>query len=155
LGYEATNWDRRGAEVFTLDSRSEKTRSRVLCDVGMDGRGSMFCGRAAERGDGGLYFFEQLTAGNLASFLSVMGELYRRAIYHGPVHVGVALTSIQGMQSGHIRGLSDPPRYGAREYRQTRRVLAQELLEPAAVARRMLQRLFDSTSGEGFDPFAR
>jgi hypothetical protein len=46
-------------------------------EIGLDGSGHLFCGRAAERANSGsLQFFEDLVAGLTARFLSVLGGLY-------------------------------------------------------------------------------
>lgn len=154
------NWRRRGADVWTVDSshgrEDENPRHLVRCDVNMDGRGQLFCGRAAEVHDASsFYIFEQLIAGNLASFLSVMGTVYERAGYHGAVDVGVAVTGIEGTTSmlARQRNAFITHSYAAEGYYRTFRVLAGELSEPRDVVRRLVQRLVDATVAPGVDPF--
>ena len=47
-------------------------------------------------GDGRLLFVERYVAGNLTRFLKMLGGLYERAGYRGPVDLGVVITGLQG-----------------------------------------------------------
>jgi hypothetical protein len=153
-----SEWRRRGAHVWTLDKGGDRPENTVRCDINIDGRGSLFCGRAADiyRNDE-LFLIEQLIAGNLGSFLSIMGELYERAGYRGPVDIGVAITGIEGAQSYLIVALHgySVRTYDAEGYYSTARVSAGELEGGTSVARKLVQRLVDASVGEGIDPLER
>lgn len=167
-------WHRDGADAWRLSSQyepsPEQQRARSVVDVAVnvDGRGHLFCGRAAERRspnvgpdpEGQLAIFEVIIAGNFAAFLGVMGALYRAAGYHGHVDLGLAVTGIQGGYSlARVAGqqivfLDHLPAFTAASYPRTERVASAELDQPEEVARRMLRHLFDATTEqEGFDPF--
>lgn len=130
------NWQRRGGDAWTLEGDGGSRFYGVRCDVNIDGRGYLFCGR------------------NFASFLAIMGRFYREAGYQGHVDIGVAVTGIEGAVSA-----SNPPEdpegqeYRAAAYTRTERVAAGELVEPEPIARRMLRHLVAATAGDSFDPF--
>ena len=99
-------WERRGADVWKTTGGEHRRFVGVECEVNIDGRGWLFCGRAAERLSGGdLAIFEQIIAGNFASFLSIMAAFYGAASYHGHVDVGLAVVGIEGGVSGSRRAL--------------------------------------------------
>jgi hypothetical protein len=172
---QATNWRRRGADEWALEAwRGQKENDpgdpshAVDVRVNIDGRGHLFCGRAAERmsrqgvedEEGELVIFEAIIAGNFAAFLALIGAVYELGAYHGQVDVGVAVTGLRGGVSSQGRanwgamlmGL-DP--YEADVYLRTERVAARELMEPREVAGRMFRHLFEATTGrEDFDAFA-
>lgn len=160
-----TQWARRGADVWTLDAGETRDgRLDLRFDLNVDGRGYLFVGRAAERlgaahgqGPGELVLFEEIVAGNLASFLSLHGAFYENAGYNGPVDVGVAVTGIEGASSAQRRSRHtfEYGAYGAPTYTRTARVSAQELLEAETVAGRLLRRLLDASAWPGYNPFAR
>ena len=99
-------WDRRGADEWRLATRSEDERGGdvtglVELRVNIDGRGQLFCGRAADfrLAGGPPIIIEAVIAGNLAAFFAVMGSIYEAAGYHGRVDAGVAITGIEGEQA--------------------------------------------------------
>jgi hypothetical protein len=92
---EAYNFDRR-ADGWVASQGLEDELWRGAVDpghvlefeVGVDGRGHLFCGRAAEEYNGRLLIFENIVAGLTARFLSVLGGLYAAGGYVGLVDVG-------------------------------------------------------------------
>jgi hypothetical protein len=158
------NWRRRGADAWTLDSNASQPQYAVRVDVNIDGRGSLFCGRAADMAepisipnDGPeLVLMEVIVAGNLVSFLALMGEYYESASYVGLVDVGAAVTGIHGAVSLHRRGRSgfDRGKYDAPAFTRTTRVPATRLRdEHAQVAMELVRDLMDASAGDGYDPF--
>lgn len=161
----SSKWRRRGGDAWTLDTDDDPARYLVRCDINMDGRGQLFCGRAGQRiGDGlptnsttgEMVIFEQIIAGNLASFFSALGAFYDAAGYHGSVDIGVAVTGIQGGTSAHRRQALtfDPTPFEAEAYTRTARIVAKDLHRPEDLAGRLLKRLMEAVAGEGYDPFA-
>jgi hypothetical protein len=169
LGYDpalaaAAVWKRHGADTWRLgrDDFNEPNYS-VQCEVDFDGEGRLFCGRAAERRapsshkpgqPGDLLVIEQIVAGNLASFLALMGELYEACAYVGPVDVGVALTGIEHSHGMVVaRGFVTGPGYPRSSYTSDLRVATNELDEPRDLTRRILGRFLEALVQPGFDPF--
>lgn len=165
-------WRRQGADAWRAEDRKRGPGPTVVtpegttyeavvelrCDVNVDGRGQLFCGRAAERrpaGGGGASFllFEQITAGNLSSFLGVMAELYKRANYLGSVDVGLLLMGLDGAipSSAPFWGQAA---YNAEAYSRTDRFAAGALRDPKGIAMELLGPFFESLLGEGYSPFA-
>jgi hypothetical protein len=100
---------------------------------------------------------ELVIAGNLASFLTMLGTLYRLSHYHGQVDIGAAVTGLTGAQS-MIRAKSSgyffTHPYAADSYRRTTRVAASQLEEPKSIVRSMFRGLFNTATGQSdFDPF--
>jgi hypothetical protein len=172
--HQATNWRRRGADEWALEAWRAQTENdpgdpshAVDARVNIDGRGHLFCGRAAERmsrggiedDEGDLVIFEAIIAGNFAAFLALMGAVYELGAYHGQVDVGVAVKDLRGGVSSQGRGNWGAMRMGldpyeADVYSRTERVAARELKDPQEVAGRMLRHLFEATTGrEDFDAF--
>lgn len=160
---DAPSWVRRGADAWRL-GYGDKARRNVTCDVNFDGRGQLFCGRAADRLDrkeyeaeqpGQLVIFEQIVVGNLASFLALMFELYDAAGYFGPVDIGIALTGIRDAQAFRVaRGFSNPySAYPDDSYMKVARVDAEELRSARLLTASLLSRFFEALVGPGFDPF--
>ncbi len=156
-------WHRIGADAWRLSTVNERDPEPSLAPyvvnltANIDGRGHLFCGRAAERGDGltgaskeeaRLIIFESIIAGNLAGFLAFIGGLYHAAGYHGHVDLGVAVVGLRGGHSATIpqHAFYDNP-YNAPAYPRTERVAAAELDQPKLIARRMLRHLFEATTG--------
>lgn len=131
---------------------------RVLeLEVGMDGSGRMFCGRAAERYNGRLLIFEAPLAGSTAKFLAVMGGLYAAGGYLGPVDVGLAVTGLRGGESHHLRDNAwiDCTPYNRDRYRRTERFSAPQLAtDPRAAARGLVLPLLRATTHDSYDPFS-
>ena len=128
-------------------------------EVGLDGRGHLFCGRAAEVYDGQLLVFENLVAGLTTRFLHVLGDLYATGAYLGSVDVGLAVTGLDGAVSGTLhqylehRHSSHP--YDKDEYRRTERFAASTLRDdPRSAARRLVSPLTRATTRELYDPFS-
>lgn len=166
----AANWRRRGGDEWLLSTQpdldpnleSEKAAGVVDVRLNVDGRGHLFCGRAAARrlvdaGSGPLTIIEVVIAGNYAAFLALMGKVYDLGGYHGHVDIGLNITGIRDAVSvtggnGLSFGGNDP--YQADCYPRTRPVSAKELLNPESIARDMLRHFFEATTGrEDFDPF--
>lgn len=165
--------DQLGADAWRLSTLSREGRNEkrspgycVEAIVDVDGRGHLFCGRAAENHPAQhtdarrLIVFESIIAGNLASFLALMGSLYRDAGYLGPIDLGVAVIGLQGAHSSRLLAghgfFMDSHAYLADEYRRTARVNAAELDDPERVAMQLVGRLVQATDGrENFDPFAK
>lgn len=158
-------WHRIGADAWRLSTVNERdpdpslARSVMNLTANIDGRGLLFCGRAAELWTGAsedqarLIVFESIIAGNLAGFLAFMGALYHAAGYHGHVDLGVAVVGLEGGHSATIpqHAFYDNP-YNAPTYPRTERVAAAELDEPKVIARRVLRHLFEATTGrDNFD----
>jgi hypothetical protein len=160
---------RLGADAWrfltTAEPITEPEDARYISQVefNVDGRATLFVGRAAERlsrsgpdESGRLMIFEAIIAGNLASFYAAMGALYHAAGYHGHVDVGFCVTGIAGGMSAMRAGGAwfDVPEYAADTYPRTDQVAAAQLIEPEAVLRPLLAPLFEATTGrDDFDPF--
>ncbi len=156
------SWFSRGADGWELREDPEfetNPRRLVVVEVDNDGTGWLVCGWIAEpaRPEGGpLGIFELIAAGNLASFVALMGQLAASAGYVGPIGVGVILRKIEGGISASVR-LPWPEQYRSDVYRATQRVAWASTLQerPEEVALGLLRRLFDVLlPGRDFDPFA-
>lgn len=160
LSRAGSNWKRRGADVWSLDSEGTSPTFAVRADLNIDGRGSLFCGRATDRqpprwsGDEPIpVLMEVIVAGNLASFFAVMGAYYEAAGYRGHVDVGVAVDGIEGARSFHRRGSGgfDTEAYGAPTFTRTARVAAVQLeKEPQQVALGLIRHLLEATASPGY-----
>lgn len=126
-------------------------------EVGLDGSGRLFCGRAAHRYEDGLLIFEPLVAGLTAKFLAVMGGLYEAGGYLGPVDVGVAVTGLRGGVSYFLRDNAwiDRAPYNKDQYRRTERLPASQLIgDSRGVARTLVLPLLRAITLESYDPFS-
>ncbi len=136
-----------------------KDPSRVLdFEIGLDGSGRVFCGRAAARHKGRLLIFERLVAGLTARFLAVLGGLYTAGRYMGPVDVGLAVTGLRGgisyTLSEPMIGL-DPTPYDKDRYRRTERFSASMLgSDPRGAASKLVSPLARAITRESYDPFS-
>ncbi len=165
-------WNRQGADEWRMSSShnevfddSDDAGYLVAVRMNVDGRGHLFCGRAAERivdsnrippRDPTLVIFETLIAGNSAAFLAAMGRLYEVGGYQGHVDIGLILTGLRGGFSSTRLGrpfpFDDVEPYNADTYPRTERVSAGELSQSEEVVRRMLRHLFEATTGrDDFD----
>lgn len=164
-GLRVLEWEPRGADAFTLDGGHENLLYAIRCDVNIDGRGYLFSSRAGERhkfehvrdGRDRMVVHEDIVAGNFATFLAIMGELYTNAGYRGQVDIGVAVMGIEdGFAQSRINELFayNTRRFGAQSYTRTARIAASELKAPEVVARRLLGRFFDALVGPEYDPFS-
>lgn len=134
-----------------------KDPSRVLdLLVGMDGSGSLFCGRAAQEHDNRLLIFEPLIAGLTTRFLAVMGGLYKAGSYLGPVDVGAAVTDLRGGVSYTLRDnpwMNRTP-YDKDCYHRTTRITASQLIgDSRGVARSLILPLLRTVTLDSYDPF--
>jgi hypothetical protein len=170
------HWHQQGADVARLSSSYERqpeprmTKYLVDIAVNIDGRGVLFGGGAAltHRPDpngpnkqGRLFINEAAIAYDFAAFLAFMAALLELADYHGPVDVGVLVTGLNGgismarvsrMQFAFFDSL---PTYNDQTYSRTEQLsAASELDNPEAITLRILGRLFETTAGSAFDPFA-
>lgn len=171
----ATTWRRRGADEWVLSSiyssqnvdHPDFADSTVDARINVDGRGHLFCGRAAQTlnrrqipdDEGDLVIFEDLMAGNTAAFLAVFGCLYALGDYHGQVDLGLSVTGLRGGHTSTRLGQPFPFRdrepFGADVFPRTERVAAGTLREPKHLVRDMLRHLFEATTGrDDFDPFS-
>lgn len=129
-------------------------------EIGLDGSGQLFCGRAAERAsNGSIQLFEDLVAGLTARFLRVLGGLYAACTYLGPVDVGIAVTGLEEAVScklsQHLISRHFLQPYGKNEYRRTERFSAYMLqADPRFAAQKLTLPLMRSITGEQYDPFA-
>jgi hypothetical protein len=129
-------------------------------EIGLDGSGRLFCGRAAEEAQRGEFLlFEDLVAGLTTRFLHVLGGLYAAGAYLGPVDTGVAVTALRGAVSSHLGDdimtkYSRQP-YERDEYRRTERFPALALSQdPRSAARRLVLPLVRAITQESYDPFS-
>ncbi len=141
-----------------IEWKAREDPSRVLdLEVGLDGSGRMFCGRAAQRYPQHFLVFEPLVAGLTAKFLAVMGGLYEAAGYLGPVDVGVAVTGLRGGVSYLLRDNPWVERtpYNKERYRRTERLPGSRPVgDPGGAARTLVLPLLRAVSLESYDPFS-
>jgi hypothetical protein len=126
-------------------------------EVGLDGTGHLFCGRAAERRQDQLLIVDVLVAGLAARFFAVMGGLYTAGGYVGPVDVGLAVTGLRGGISFVMsrRFGVDPSPYDKDEYRRTDRLSAPALSsDPRGAASKLVLPLARAITRESYDPFS-
>lgn len=129
-------------------------------EIGLDGSGRLFCGRAAQRTErGDLLLIENLVAGLTTRFLHVLGGLYAAGGYLGPVDTGLAITGLRAAVSSrlstNIIGRHYLRPYDRDEYRRTARFSASALArEPRQSARRLFSPLTRVITVEGYDPFS-
>jgi hypothetical protein len=93
----------------------------------------------------GFFVIEELVAGLTVRFVHLMGAIYARARYLGPVDLGVAVTNLRGavsvMAQHNVVGYDFPP-FDQPEYRRTARFSAEELaLNPQLVAKQLVMPL--------------
>jgi hypothetical protein len=135
------------------EGTSEPT-SILNLQIDFDGSGHFFCGRAAQKHEGKLYFIPSLVAGNTKLFLALFGMIYDKAQYVGLVDVGVALTGLLGSVPPVDNYYSHFTPYDRNEYRRTARVSAQMLENDSkSVTRQLLKPLIDAMSQGQIDPF--
>jgi hypothetical protein len=137
----------------------ERKNPSVVLDfeIGLDGSGRLFCGRAAERHRDRLLIIDVLVAGLTARFLAIMGGLYAEGGYLGLVDVGLAVTGLTGglsyVMSRRI-GISPTP-YDKDRYRRTDRFSAPMLRnDPRSAARKLVLPLARAITRESYDPFS-
>jgi hypothetical protein len=124
-----------------------------------DGSSYLFSGRAAQVMGQGFFVIEELVAGLTVRFVHLMGAIYARARYLGPVDLGVAVTNLRGavsvMAQHNVVGYDFPP-FDQPEYRRTARFSAEELaLNPQLVAKQLVMPLIQATTQDRKDPFPR
>jgi hypothetical protein len=125
-------------------------------EIGLDGSGRLFCGRAADRRRDRFFIVDVLVAGLTAKFLAVMGVLYAERGYVGPVDVGLAVTGLRGGISYVLsnRDWVDPTPYNKDQYRRTERLPASMLSsDPRGAASKLVLRLLRAITRESYDPF--
>lgn len=163
------NWRRHGADEWRMTSNissdygdPKSARYTVDVRINIDGRGHLFSGRVGEvlrrpnEEQGPLILFESMIAGQLASFLAAMGELYRLGRYFGQVDIGFVATGLRGGVGSKSRdhfGFYDTT-YEADTYPRHERVAAADLGHAEQVAGPMLRHLMEALTGRDFDPFA-
>ena len=168
---DASFFGRRSADEWWLsntgDQHSDLSDPKVISDavilqLGLDGRGELFCGRATDTRvrspDDNRYLFEVVIAGSLDALFAAMAMIYEAAAYHGQVDVGVAVTGIKGAFS-FVRS-QDLRRgdfaYPRDDFKRTATIAAAELEDHASVAHRLLRPLYETTSGiDGYNPSAQ
>lgn len=126
-------------------------------EIGLDGHGHLFCGRAAEEHDGRLLIFENIVAGLTARFLAVLGGLYAAGGYFGPVDVGLVVTGLKGGISYVLSqriGVNPRP-FDKDRYRRTERLSATTLMnDPRGAASKLVLPLARAITRESYDPFS-
>jgi hypothetical protein len=170
-----TYWHQQGADAWRLSTDHNREPDpqfiEYLTDLtlNIDGRGVLFFGGAAHTfapnpnlpEQAYRIIYEAAIAENLAGFLAFMGALFAAASYLGPVDLGLNVVGLDGAVSAatlnrmQFPSVSRLPTYNAPTYPRTERLgSAAELAAPEQVARRMLQRLLETTTQrEDFDPF--
>lgn len=122
-----SGWRLFGAEGLVLEVGIGQDRRRsIRMTIGHSGEGRLYtCAGARYDGDGVLGIFELVIGGNLVSFMSAIGAMYRLAGYVGNVDVGVAVTEIAGgvSDSMHVHGWAERP-YPTDSFRANDRVIA-------------------------------
>src|SRR5215208_4473400 len=161
--HAANNYERR-TDAWTVSQGLEEERrgsedpGRVLeFEIGLDGSGRLFCGRAAEEYNGRLLIFENIVAGLSARFLAVLGGLYAAGGYLGPVDVGLAVTGLRdGISCVLSQRIGVHPRpYDKDQYRRTERLSAATLInDPRSAARKLILPLTRAITRESYDPFS-
>ena len=126
-------------------------------EIGLDGSGHLFCGRAAEDYDGRLLIFEDIVAGLTARFLTLLGGLYVAGSYFGPVDVGLAVTGLRGGISSALNRhiWIRPTPFDKDQYRRTERFSAATIVnDPRGAARKLVLPLARAITRESYDPFS-
>lgn len=126
-------------------------------EIGLDGSGRLFCGRAAAKHRDRLLIIDVLVAGLAARFLTVIGGLYAAGGYMGPVDVGLAVTGLKGGISHVLNSRLgvDPTPYDKDRYRRTERLSASVLsCDPRDAARKLVLPLLRAITRESYDPFS-
>jgi hypothetical protein len=161
--YAANNYERRTDGWAASQGLGEEWRrledpGHVLdVEIGLDGGGYLFCGRAAEEYNGRLLIFENIVAGLTTRFLAVLGGLYAAAGYLGPVDVGLAVTGLRdGISCVLSQRIGVHPRpYDKDQYRRTERLSAATLInDPRSAARKLILPLTRAITRESYDPFS-
>ena len=164
--YEAHNHERR-ADGWAISvglgaEWEEREDPSVVLDleIGLDGSGRHFCGRAAKRlSDGRLAIFEVIVAGLTTRFLAVLGDMYAASNYFGPADVGLAVTGLRGGISFKLSeqigiGIRPTP-FDKDRYRRTERFsAATHMNDPRGAARRLVLPLTQAITRESYDPFS-
>jgi hypothetical protein len=157
------NYERRAdgwaaSQGLGAEWEERKDPNRVLdFEIGLNGSGRMFCGRAAATLKGRLTIIDVLVAGLTARFLAVMGGLYDKAGYLGPVDVGLAVTGLRGGVSYILSDdpWTDPTPYDKDQYRRTERLPASQLVgDSRGAARKLVLPLLQAITRERYDPFS-
>jgi hypothetical protein len=126
-------------------------------EIGLDGSGHLFCGRAAERRQDQLLIVDVLVAGLTARFFAVMSGLYTAGGYLGPVDAGLAVTSLRGGISCVMsrRFGVDPSPYDKDQFRRTDRFSAPAISsDPRGAASKLVLPLARAITRESYDPFS-
>lgn len=126
-------------------------------EIGLDGSGRLFCGRAADKNRNRLLIIDVLVAGLTARFLALMGGLYAAGGYLGPVDVGLAVTGLRGGVSYVLSSRLgiDPTPYDKDQYRRTERLSASLLSDnPRGAARKLVMPLLRAITRDSYDPFS-
>lgn len=159
-GGTAYRWKREGtSERYAAQGDLRERHVALLCEIEETGEARLFFNRVGERftpsnvqpAEEGLHLWLDMALGTLTSFVVMVGELYRRAPYHGPVDLG----KLRGLEGGVYE---TERRWGTRPYerdleRQHRRRSALDLIDqPAAVAVDLLRGFLERLHGEGFEP---
>jgi hypothetical protein len=157
------SWFLSGGEGWELrqEERRSSPKHELQIDVERSGHCHLFCGRAAELFVVDLterrIIFESTILGCLASLLALAGELYSRAGYVGAVDIGVWIIGLKDGFSETLygRALFWEHGYARDEFRRTKRVTAQDLVErPKELGLDLTRNLTEATVGAGYDPWA-
>lgn len=163
-GGDMWRWATLGEEEIAATAAQSADEQRdpsdlVSIDLNIDGRGQLFCGRATDAVRGKpdeRLLFEIVIAGNVETFLAVMGALYDAAGYHGAVDVGLAITGVQGAHSERRERSFGGPPYPVSNYTRTIRVAAAQLRDAGEIAQGLLRHFFEATTGiDGYNPWTQ
>ena len=161
--YGKNNYERRAdgwaaSQGLGIEWEERKDPNRVLdFEIGLDGSGRMFCGRAAATHRDRLLIIDVLVAGLTARFLAVIGGLYAAVGYSGPVDVGLDVTGLRGGVSYILNDdpWTDPTPYNKDQYRRTERLPASQLAgDSRGAARKLVLPLLRAITRERYDPFS-
>ena len=157
------NYERRAdgwaaSQGLGIEWEERKDPNRVLdVEIGLNGSGRMFCGRAAATYRDRLLIIDVLVAGLTTRFLAVIGGLYAAGGYSGPVDVGLAVTGLRGGVSYVLNDdpWTDPTPYDKDQYRRTECLPASQLAgDSRGVARKLVLPLLRAITRERYDPFS-
>ena len=123
--------------------------------VSRGGQAVLFGRRVGDTLSDDIVVFEEAVAGLTAGFLKIMGDLYGRAGYLGPVDVGVIVRPLRGTVGAIPRHQLRGRPYPRDQFsRQTRFAAGQLEAYPKPSARTLVGDLMTAFVGEGYDPFA-
>ena len=144
-----------------MSERLEKNHETysLFLQVNFDGRGNLFCSRAAETLNIGntetKWFFSDIVAGNTVKFLRFFGELYEKTSYFGMVDIGVGLKGLENSIDFGMRNYFSNYRYFENDdYYRTKRTSASTLKEDSKqIASDLVLPLISAMTQGKYNPF--